>query len=145
MKQALAFVIAVVFASFAVAEEAPPNPLKSILLPSETSDISKFLWTNRLIVVFADTENDPRFSEQMRLLAARPDDLAERDIRIFTDTAPDENSAIRETFRPRGFMMLLVGKDGQVYLRKPLPWNVREISRSIDKMPLRQQEIRDRR
>ena len=40
---------------------------------------------------------------------------------------------------------VLIGKDGTVYLRKPFPWSVREISRSIDKMPLRQQEIRDRR
>ena len=31
--------------------------------------------------------------------------------------------------------------DGQVKLRKPLPWDVRELTRSIDKMPLRQQEI----
>jgi hypothetical protein len=41
--------------------------------------------------------------------------------------------------------LILIGKDGQVYLRKPLPWNVREISRSIDKLPQRQQEVRDRR
>ena len=42
-------------------------------------------------------------------------------------------------------MLVLIGKDGSVYLRKPFPWSVREIGRSIDKMPLRQQEIRDRR
>ncbi len=42
-------------------------------------------------------------------------------------------------------MLVLVGKDGSVYLRKPFPWDVRELSRSIDKMPLRQQEMRDRR
>ena len=49
----------------------------------------------------------------------------------------------RRKFRPRGFMLTLIGKDGEVELRKPFPWDVREISRSIDKMPLRQQEIRD--
>jgi len=38
-----------------------------------------------------------------------------------------------------------VGKDGRVALRKPAPWSVRELSRSIDKMPLRQQEMADRR
>jgi hypothetical protein len=41
-------------------------------------------------------------------------------------------------------MLALLAKDGTVMLRKPFPWNVREISRSIDKLPLRQQEIRDR-
>ena len=34
--------------------------------------------------------------------------------------------------------------DGTILLRKPAPWDVREISRSIDKLPLRKQEVRDR-
>jgi hypothetical protein len=38
---------------------------------------------------------------------------------------------------------VLIGKDGRVAQRKPSPWDVREIERAIDKMPLRQQEIRD--
>jgi hypothetical protein len=42
-------------------------------------------------------------------------------------------------------MMALLGKDGGVRLRKPLPWDTRELSRVIDKMPMRQQEIEDRR
>jgi hypothetical protein len=45
--------------------------------------------------------------------------------------------------RPRGFMLVLVDKEGQIELRKPFPWDVREITRSIDKMPLRQREIRE--
>jgi len=35
----------------------------------------------------------------------------------------------------------LIGKDGMVKLRKPFAWNMRELSRVIDKMPMRQQEI----
>jgi hypothetical protein len=42
-------------------------------------------------------------------------------------------------------MLVIIGKDGEVELRKPAPWDVREITRSIDKMPLRQQEVQDRR
>ncbi|MEO0922698.1 MAG: DUF4174 domain-containing protein, partial [Pseudomonadota bacterium] len=42
-------------------------------------------------------------------------------------------------------MLALVGKDGTIKLRKPVPWDVRELSRVIDKMPMRQQEVRDRR
>jgi hypothetical protein len=41
-------------------------------------------------------------------------------------------------------MLALIGKDGEIKLRKPAPWDVREITRSIDKMPLRAQEMRDR-
>jgi hypothetical protein len=41
-------------------------------------------------------------------------------------------------------MLTLIGKDGGVFQRKPFAWDVREIIRSIDKMPIRKQEIRDR-
>ena len=47
------------------------------------------------------------------------------------------------TLRPRGFGLVVMGKDGRVAQRKPTPWSVREISRAIDKLPLRQQELRD--
>jgi protein-L-isoaspartate O-methyltransferase len=73
------------------------------------------------------------------------DDLAERDVIIITDTDPSAETELRTRLRPRGYMMALIGKDGRVALRKPSPWSVRELSRSIDKMPLRQQEISDRR
>ncbi|SHG43167.1 DUF4174 domain-containing protein [Cognatishimia maritima] len=108
-------------------------------------DISEFQWINRLVVVFSDSPADPRFVQQMEMLEARPDELAERDVIVLSDSNPAAESALRTKYRPRGFMMVLVGKDGTVYLRKPLPWDVREISRSIDKLPTRQQEIRDRR
>ncbi len=52
-------------------------------------------------------------------------------------------SDLRTKLRPRGFMLVLMGKDGEVKLRKPLPWTVRELSRSIDKMPMRQREERE--
>jgi len=102
-------------------------------------------WVLRPLVVFADTPNDPRFQQQMDLLLADMDRLAERDVIVITDTDRAAMSDIRTTLRPRGYMMALVGKDGRVALRKPSPYSVRELSRSIDKMPLRQQEIADRR
>jgi hypothetical protein len=67
-----------------------------------------------------------------------------RDVVIITDTDPAARSAVRTQLRPRGFMLAVIDKDGQVKQRKPLPWSVREISRAIDKMPTRQQEIQDR-
>ena len=102
-------------------------------------------WVLRPLVIFADTPNDPRFRQQFDLLMADIDQLVERDVILITDTDPDAMSDLRTTLRPRGYMMALVAKDGRVALRKPSPWSVRELSRSIDKMPLRQQEISDRR
>ncbi len=108
-------------------------------------DLNDFLWLKRPIVVFADTEADPRFIQQMDLLTSRLEALDDRDVVILTDTDPAAESDIRLKLRPRGFMMVLIGKDGGVKLRKPAPWSVREIGRVIDKMPMRQQELRDRR
>jgi len=109
------------------------------------SDLSEYLWKNRVLVVFADTDRDPRYLQQLELIGAFPDDLVERDVVVLTDTDPSAKSSLRKQLRPRGFMVALVEKDGVVYLRKPAPWTVRELSASIDKHPLRQQEIRDRR
>ncbi|MEO0692345.1 MAG: DUF4174 domain-containing protein [Pseudomonadota bacterium] len=106
-------------------------------------DLDAFQWIARPIVVFADTPADPRFVEQIELLMARLDELEERDVVIITDTDPDASSDIRRQLRPRGYMLALIGKDGGVKQRKPSPWSVRELSRSIDKMPMRQQELRE--
>jgi len=63
---------------------------------------------------------------------------------VLTDTDPAAKSALRTALRPRGFGLVLIDKDGEVKLRKPAPWSTREISRSIDKWPTRQQEIREK-
>ena len=115
---------------------------KTHIFSAAEVDLNDFSWVARPIVVFANSERDPAFTQQMDLLAQRPEDLAERDVVIIIDTDPSGESALRTKLRPRGFMMVLIGKDGQVKLRKPLPWDVRELTRSIDKMPLRKQEMR---
>ena len=107
-------------------------------------DLDAFKWIARPVVVFADTSADPAFQRQVELLEARIDELVERDVVLITDTDPGAKSALRTKLRPRGFMLTLIGKDGRVNLRKPRPWDVRELTRSIDKMPLRLQEIRER-
>lgn len=116
----------------------------TVVLDAAEVELSAFHWIARAVVVFADSPNDPRFAEQMTLLAALPDDLAERDVVIIADSDPDAMSNARQKLRPRGFMLAVLAKDGTVAFRKPFPWDVREISRAIDKMPLREQEIRDR-
>ncbi len=120
------------------------TPVDGVILPGEDADLNEFLWIKRPVVVFADSPSDPRFVEQMNFLTERLEDLEARDVVVLTDTDPGAGSALRRQLRPRGFMLVLIGKDGKVELRKPVPWDVRELGRVIDKMPIRQQEIRDR-
>lgn len=125
-------------------EDAPQQPAPVLqIFEAADADLEEFKWTHRPVVVFADSPADPRFTEQIEMLTERPAELIERDVVVITDTDPDAESAVRRKLRPRGFQLTLIGKDGQVKLRKPSPWSAREISRSIDKMPLRQREIRE--
>lgn len=108
--------------------------------PDTTLDA--FIWDKRPIIIFANSDRDPRFLEQMDMLRAAPDELSNRDVVVLIDTDPLQNSAIRQKLHPRDFSFVLIGKDGQIKLRKPFSWDVREISRAIDKMPMRQREIK---
>lgn len=144
MKHLLALALAGFFPALSLAADAVAAEPADIIRPAADADLAEFQWLNRPVVVFADTPADPRFAEQMQLLNRGLDQLAERDVVILTDTDPAAMSPIRQKLRPRGFMLVLIAKDGTVHLRKPFPWSVREITRSIDKMPLRQRELRDR-
>lgn len=106
--------------------------------------LADLLWVKRPLVVFADSPDDPNFIRQMLLLDRNASDLAARDVLVITDTDPAAKSALRQKLRPRGFSLVLMDKDGQAKLRKPLPWDVREITRAIDKFPLVRQEALDR-
>ena len=145
MKRILPFVLAAFIPASLLADEPISVSTEVLLGTTENVELSDFLWQKRPIIVFADSPDDPRFAQQMELLKSDLDELQTRDVVVLTDTDPDARSAIRLKLRPRGFMMVLVGKDGTVKLRKPLPWTVREVSRTIDKMPIRRREVEERR
>lgn len=152
MIRCLALISWVIWAGAASAEDAVEVTTadawtedRSIVFDANSVNIDELLWLARPVIVFADSPNDPRVIQQLELFAERPDELAERDVILLADTDPSARGEWRTQLRPRGFMLVIMGKDGEVELRKPAPWDVREITRSIDKMPLRQQEVNARR
>ena len=116
----------------------------TIVFDASEVTLADLEWIARPVVVFADSPNQPQFIEQLNLLLGDLSALDIRDVIIITDTDPAAGSDARRILRPRGFSLVLVDKDGRVNFRKPDPWSVREITRQIDKMPLRLQEIRER-
>ncbi|HMO08760.1 MAG TPA: DUF4174 domain-containing protein [Paracoccaceae bacterium] len=126
----------------AAAPEALAEP--SMVIDAKGVTLAEFQWLKRPVLVFADSPQDPNFIRQMELIARDLPALIERDVIVITDTDPAGMSAARTRFRPRGFGIVLMDKDGVTTLRKPLPWDVREIGRAIDKWPLRRQEVLDR-
>jgi hypothetical protein len=116
------------------AEAVAEDPSAFAPLDAAGVDLAEFKWQKRPIVVFADTPEDPHVTRQLALLEARWPELLKRDVVLIVDTDPAARTAVRQKLRPRGFMMALIGKDGRVALRKPFPWDVRELSRTIDRM-----------
>ena len=104
-------------------------------------ELSDVIWAARPWVVFADSPLDPTFTQQMALLQAKIAVLQERDVMIVVDTDPKAKSTLRRTLHPKGFNWVLISKDGRIKLRKPFAWDMRELSRVIDKMPIRQREM----
>jgi hypothetical protein len=147
MRLLLSFVFLVFLPSMMLAqsETSTVDILENeVILGETTENLDQFRWIKRPLVIFADSPADPRYVEQMQYISERLADLKALDVVVLTDTDPSARAPLRQTFRPRGFMLVLVGKDGVIYLRKPLPQDVRELSRTIDKLPMRQQEIRER-
>ena len=130
-----------VFAAFLpLAAQADPLPP----LPAAEADLAAQLYQRRPVVVFADSPEDPAYLQQMALLARDKGELAERDVVVITDTDPAARSVWRQKLRPQGFSLVLLDKDLHPIIRKPLPWDLREIGRAIDKFPLRRNELLER-
>ena len=106
--------------------------------------LDELMFLRRPVVVFADSPADPTFIRQMQLIERDLPALDQRDVVVIVDTDPAAKSAIRQKLRPRGFSLVLMEKDLKPVIRKPLPWDVREMVAAIDKFPLRRQEMLER-
>jgi Domain of unknown function (DUF4174) len=135
----LIFLVTLCLLPLAALSQTPAAPLQA-----RDVVLADLLYLNRAVIVFADSPNDPNFQRQMELLARDSGELAARDALVIVDTDPAVVTDIRRAFRPRGFSLVLMEKDGKAVLRKPLPWDLREITHAIDKSPLRRQEVLER-
>ena len=97
------------------------------------TDIKDLIWEKRPVLVFSNSHLDPNLKQQIKMFRSDPDALSSRDVKVFVDDKPEPNSNLRKRFRPKGFLIILIGKDGQIKLRKNSPWSARELTRIIDK------------
>ena len=96
MKHVLSTTIALVFMSLPAATLWADDITAGLIRPAGDSNLSEFVWKNRVIMVFADSPQDPAFVRQIELLETRPDELTARDVVVLTDTDPDELSPVRK-------------------------------------------------
>ena len=125
-----------------VAEEIAPNPDEELVfLDAREIDVREFIWTRRLIVVMADTADDPQFTRQLDALRARDMEFVERNAIVIFDANPEDRSPLRQVLRPRGFMTAILDVDGEVKARRPAVRTGRELTAVIDRFPTRRQEL----
>jgi len=117
-------------------------------------DLSTYQWHYRLVLVFAPTDADTAYTEQLAILAGHKAGNADRDLLIgrfpadgtgqFNDRqiAPEAIADLRRQLTVEGdsFAVLLIGKDGGVKVRSPRPLTGEQLFTTIDQMPMRQQE-----
>ena len=127
-------------------EIAPEEAVATLqILDATDIDPEDFLWDWRIVAVMAHSPRDPAFIRQMEDIRAQAADLLERDVVVLFDSDRDSGSLLRQMLRPRGFMLAIIEKDGEIKQRRPAPRDVREIGAAIDHFPLRRQEILERR
>lgn len=148
VKPILALCIAALWPLMVAAQQAPTavisKPAPYGPQPATEVSIEGMLYHQRPVVVFADSPQDPNFLRQMELLQRDLPALDLRDVALIIDTTPTPASEWRQKLRPRGFSLVLMDKDLRPVIRKPMPWEVREITAAIDKFPLRRQEMLER-
>jgi hypothetical protein len=120
-------------------------------------EIDHALWQERLLILVAPSADDPAIVRQKRALRDAGDALAERRLRIIElysepdsddsgRLAPAQRRAIREGLGVASSdrQLVLIGLDGGIKRRAPLATPLRDILQQIDGMPMRRQEIEDR-
>jgi hypothetical protein len=88
--------------------------------------------------------NDPRVTQQHAALEHDAAALRKHDV-VVQDIAPDAARSERPELgvaSQASFLVLLVGKDGGVKLRRGTPLATAEINALIDTMPMRQNEMK---
>ncbi len=111
----------------------------------DADPLAQYLWVARPVIVFANTDRDPRLLRQVSELERVAADLEDRDVVVIVDTEPGpsryETTDLRRKFRPHDFNVIVVGKDGEVKKRSPQPITGDSLARLIDRLPIRQQEL----
>ena len=116
-----------------------------------------YRWTNRPLLVFAPSHEHPFFAAQQERLNGHAQALRERDV-VVVEIAGDQvrvdgepaqdlhaNKLRRRYVVDRNkAAVLLVGKDGGLKVKKSDVFLAKELFETIDAMPMRLQEMRDR-
>lgn len=121
------------------------------------ASLDQFRWENRVLVLFAPDLDNESYKSQIERFSTLEEELADRDIVTISIFGNDCSLVNREKItgesaaeiadRLEGtteiFSIYLIGKDGGVKLERKQVLQPEELFQVIDRMPMRQREMRD--
>lgn len=138
-----------VFVGIIISSESP-------VYGKDDSQLKAYLWKNRPLILFVQSSGNSFYQNLRDKLSENQDQIAERHmviieilenglVRIDGNYDSQLNTiSLRQYFSVQKgqFTSILIGKDGKVKLRNRGRLNLNEIFSLIDRMPMRQQEMR---
>lgn len=138
-----------------VASVAAASPDRSQGIEFKLSD---YQWQHRILLVFASSTDSSQYRQQMQIWQADVAGADDRDLKLVQILGTGESQVdgrslssasadrLRQQFGipPEEFAVILVGKDGTEKQRSQTPIDLAMLFRTIDAMPMRQQEMRSR-
>ncbi|OUJ74226.1 DUF4174 domain-containing protein [Hymenobacter crusticola] len=115
--------------------------------PSLAETLRASRWQKRIVLLYAPTSDNAEFKQQKSLLAQEQGATRSRDIQVLELVATQLSAADKQYLQqqvkvdPAQFAVLLIGKDGGVKLRQKEALTTQELFGTIDKMPMRRQEM----
>ncbi|WP_298339660.1 DUF4174 domain-containing protein [uncultured Algibacter sp.] len=117
-----------------------------------SQDIDKHLWENRVIVISADKYNETRATDQFNNLKTEKDKLIDRRLVVYKCVEDkcmyydfkNDAKVVSVDKEITGFNVVLKGLDGGEKFNSDTVQKVNVFFNLIDKMPMRQQELRNR-
>jgi len=124
-----------------------PHHIPEVRLAEKLAELR---WQNRVLVLYTPTAEHPEYVKQRRLLEGVKNSLDERDLVQIRQVDATTDAGTRDYARrelrvqPGAFNLLLIGKDGGVKYRSTEATNPQQLFATVDAMPMRQSEMRER-
>ena len=102
-------------------------------------------FSNREILLVAQSMDDPNLLIQKKILEADAEGLIDRDIIITLITPESDKKRYNKLMKNgKGFRFFLIGKDGGIKLSSEKPITLEQIFTLIDDMPMRRFEAKNK-
>jgi hypothetical protein len=112
--------------------------------------LNTYTWQKRVLLVIAPSANDEQIQKQQDILQKQKAGLQDRDLEIIylpmnTAKQGDQDFLMRKfNMKPNEFYAILIGKDGTEKLRSAIPLEAEKLFGTIDAMPMRKEEMRNK-